>query len=397
MSGAVERHSGTPVTILSGIAPTTRGGTGRLLRSLLAERDAYRLGVRFVLVGNRANVRRSMVARQPLRLVREVARHYTRRASRHWLIRQRSFVESPRMIVFHPQEISTRWLTEVMRRRSLRGLTTEFFVLDASFFCVRSYNHIPGEAGPCRRCLDEGPQAGLRFGCRPFPIHDRWAWSFIESVRKQASLRQVVFWTQTAGYASLVREYAGDSVVARDVGLWTDDFDGLQSPPPEAEPLADIVYHGSWLDAKGGPWAMKLAKALPELRFLFPCLRPPASEVPANVIFLPMSWDTGLASQVRCTPLTIVPSLWTAPIEAALVKSIAHAPATAVTSFPDSFAATLPADVALKLPPSPSEAAAVIRSHASWRIDPGVRQEWIQTFTARNRGLLQRLCDASPA
>ena len=301
------------------------------------------------------------------------------------------------MLVLHPQEIGTRWLTELIRRRSLRGLQTELFVLDASFFCVRSYNHVPGENGPCRRCLDEGPEAARRFGCRPFPIRDQWASSFIDTLRRQAHLGQVVFWTQTAGHAELVRQYAGSGARVRPVGLWTDDFDDLQTPPPEAVPLADVVYHGSWLDAKGAAWAVRLAELLPERRFLFPCPRPRGTVVPTNAVFMPMTWDTGLAGQVRCTPLTLVPSLWTAPIEAALVKSIAHAPATAVLSFPGSFAATLPAGLVLELPPVPREAAEVLRSHNAWTVDSQLRQAWIRGFIVGNRGLLQKLIEASPS
>jgi len=385
------------LTVVSGIAPTTRGGTGRLLRSLMAERDAKGLDVRFIVVGNRANVARSMVARHPLGLVREVVRHYGRQASRHWLIRQPAFIGSQRMLVLHPQEIGTRWLTEVIRRRGLSGLKTELFVLDASFFCVRSYNHVSGEPGPCRRCLDEGLEAARRLGCRPFPIRDRWALVFGETLQRQALLGQVVFWTQTAGHASLVRQYAGSGVSVRPIGLWTDDFDDLDTPPPEAVPLADVVYHGTWLDAKGGPWALRLAEAMPERRFLFPCPRPRNDVVPSNAIFETMSWDTGLAAQVRCAPLTVVPSLWTAPIEAALVKSIAHAPATAVISFPDSFAAALPAGLVLHLPPGPREAADVLRRHGDWTVDPHLRRAWVREFTDWNRGLLQKLLEASPS
>ena len=131
-------NSGLALTILSGIAPTTRGGTGRLLRSLVAEREAKDLDVRFVLVGNRANVARSMVGRDPLKLLVEAGRHYARRVSRHWLIRQSSFLESRRLVVFHPQEIGTRWLARVIVERTARGLKTEIFILDESFFCIRS-------------------------------------------------------------------------------------------------------------------------------------------------------------------------------------------------------------------------------------------------------------------
>jgi len=390
-------RSGAAVTIVSGIAPTVRGGTGRLLRSLIQERDSKGLDARFVLVGNRANVARSMVLRRPLAVASEAVRHYARRLSRSWLIRQRTFIDSPRLIVIHPQEIGVRWLDRVIQRRWRNGLRTEILVLDASFFCVRSYNHLPAADGPCRRCLDEGPVAGRQLGCRPFPIHDGWAFSFVERLRERAALGQVVFWTQTSGYQSLLRDYAGPGVDTRLAGLWTDDFDDFDVECPAVAPLADVVFHGVWLEAKGAAWTLRLAAALPERTFLFPCRPPGGLGVPANVTFRPLSWDTGLAAQVRASPLCLVPSLWTAPIEAALVKSIAHAPATAVRAVSHGFAASLPSNLVIRLPEEPSAAAETIRRHASWRLDPAVRAAWIQDFTIRNRGLLQRLCETSVA
>jgi hypothetical protein len=388
-------RSAPVITILSGIAPTTRGGTGRLLRGLIQERHEKQLDVRFVFVGNRANIAGSLVKNQPFALTREVARHYLRRASRAWLLRDRTFVEAPRLLVLHPQEIGVRWLDKLIEHRCTLGLKTEIFLLDASFFCVRSYNHLTNEYAPCLRCLHEGPSAALAIGCKPFPISDQWAFSFIHNLRERATLRQLVFWTQTAGYITLLQAFAGEHIDARVAGLWTDDFEGLEADVPRAEPLADIVYHGTWHEAKGGPWALRLAAALPERRFLFPCRRPTGHAAPANIVFRPMTWDQGLAGQVRSTPLCVVPSLWTAPIEAALVKSIAHAPATATFAPPQSFAASLPAGLVLALPESPNAAAETLRKHSRWEVNAAMRRAWVGDFVAENRGLLERLVRAS--
>ena len=111
--------------VLSGIAPTNRGGTGRLLLGLIEEQRAKNLDVQFVFVGNRANVARSLLLRNPVGLGQEVVRHYWRRASRHWLLRSRKLVETPRLVVLHPQEIGTRWLDAVITRRARLGRITE--------------------------------------------------------------------------------------------------------------------------------------------------------------------------------------------------------------------------------------------------------------------------------
>ena len=381
--------------LLSGIAATTRGGTGRLLLGLMEEQQAKGLEARFVFVGNRANVARSLMLRDPLVAGKQVAIHYWRRASRHWLIQQRSFVESPRLLVIHPQEIGVRWLDRLIVRRAGKGLVTEVFVLDASFFCIRSYNHLAGEAAPCLLCLRGGPSEAERHHCRPFPIRDPWAMTFVCRLRDHARSGRVAFWTQTEAYRDLIEQFAGRPVKARVAGMWTDDFNDLKARFPDVPAIADVVYHGSWHDAKGANWALSLARAMPERIFLFPCRKPVAVVAPANAIFRAMSWDNGLAEQVQAVPLCLVPSLWTAPIEGALVKSIAHSPATAVVAAPFTFQEELPNGLVLRLPADVSQAAGVLRQNESWRSDSALRESWIKSFTVANGNILEKLVGTS--
>lgn len=377
--------------VLSGIAATNRGGTGRLLLGLIEEQRAKNLDVQFVFVGNRANVARSLLLRNPVGLGQEVARHYWRRASRHWLLRTRKFLETPRLVVLHPQEIGTRWLDAVITRRARLGKITELFVLDASFFCIRSYNHMPGENAPCLRCLHHGPSEGARHGCRAFPIRDPWASTFVSRMRQHALRGSVAFWAQTEGYRTLLTEFAGQGAKVRVAGLWTDDFDDLENSFPTVPPIADIVYHGSWHEAKGAQWALSLATAMPDRTFLFPCRKPAATEPPPNVFFRNLSWDNGLAEQVQASSLCLVPSLWTATIEGALVKSISHAPATAVVASSFAFSEELPDGLVLRLPADIGDAATMLRAHAGWQPSAALRTEWLKSFASRNTGILETL------
>ena len=382
--------------ILSGIAATRRDGTGRLLRELVRERDAKGLDVRFVFLGNRANILRSRLVRNPLEVGWQAARHYGRRLLRHALVRRREFIETPRMMVLHPQEMGVKWLDDLITRRGDVGLVTEMFVLDASFFCIRSYNHLEGEFAPCMRCLREGPSAAERHRCLPFPVRDPWATAFVGRLRDHARSGRVVFWVQTEGYRELLEEFAGAAVKIRVAGLWADDFNDLEAAISIEPPLADVVYHGPWHDAKGARWALAVADAMPERTFLFPCRKPAAVVAPANVMFRPLSWDSGLAEQVQAAPLCLVPSLWSAPIEGALVKSIARAPATAVVATPTGFAAELPEGLVLRLPNDPAGAAERIRGLWPWRPDRQLRDRWVRSFMETNVGLLERLLRATP-
>jgi hypothetical protein len=382
--------------ILSGIAATRRDGTGRLLRELVRERDAKGLDVRFVFLGNRANILRSQLLRNPLAVGWQVLRHHGRRLLRHMLVRQTAVIRAPRVLVVHPQEMGMRWLDNLISCRGRAGRLTELFVLDASFFCIRSYNHLDGEAGACLLCLRDGPAEAERHHCRPFPIRDPWALTFVCRLRDHARSGRVAFWTQTEGYRELVQQFAGAGVEVRVAGLWTDDFNDLEARFPAVSPVADVVYHGSWHDAKGARWTLALAASMPERTFLFPCRKPASVTASANVVFRPLSWDTGLAEQVQSVPLCLVPSLWTAPIEGALVKSIAHAPATAVVASPHGFAAELPEGLVLRLPTDPTAAADRIRGLWPWRPDRQLREQWVRSFRTSNVGLLERLLRATP-
>ncbi len=381
--------------ILSGIAATPRDGTGRLLRELARERDTKGLDVQFIFLANRANIVRSRLFQTPFLVGWEILRHLTRRFSRHMLAWRRAIILAPRVMVIHPQEMGMRWLDNLISRRGRSGMVTELFVLDASFFCIRSYNHLDGEAGACLLCLRDGPAAAKRHHCRPFPISDPWATTFVCRLRDHARSGRVAFWTQTDGYRKLIEQFAEGPVKARVVGLWTDDFNDLEVRFPDVPPVADVVYHGSWHDAKGANWALSLAEAMPERTFLFPCRKPSDVAAPANAVFRAMSWDNGLAEQVQAVPLCLVPSLWTAPIEGALVKSIAHAPATAVVAEPFTFQEQLPDGLVLRLTADVNLAAAMLRRNESWRPDPALRDSWIKSFTAANVNILEKLMETS--
>lgn len=381
--------------ILSGIAASRRDGTGRFLRELVRERDAKELDVRFVFLGNRANILRSRLLRNPLAFGWQVLRHHGRRLLRHMLARQTAVIRAPRVLVIHPQEMGMRWLDDLISRRGRAGMVTELFVLDASFFCIRSYNHLDGEAGACLLCLRDGPAEAERHHCRPFPIRDPWATTFVCRLRDHARSGRVAFWAQTDGYRKLIEQFAGGRVKARVAGLWTDDFNDLGVRFSDVAPVADVVYHGSWHDAKGATWALSLARAMPERTFLFPCRKPSDVAAPANAVFRAMSWDNGLAEQVQAVPLCLVPSLWTAPIEGALVKSIAHAPATAVVAEPFTFQEHLPDGLVMRLPADVNLAAAMLRQNESWRPDSALRDSWIKSFTAANVNILEKLMETS--
>ena len=96
--------------------------------------------------------------------------------------------------------------------------------------------------------------------------------------------------------------------------------------------------------------------------------------------------------------MTVVPSLWSAPIEGALVKSIAISRATAVVDNPSAFAAELPDNLILKLPNAPVRAAAALEKAlaSDWRPAPEARADWFNFLERQRTDFLANLVDAVP-
>ena len=106
-----------------------------------------------------------------------------------------------------------------------------------------------------------------------------------------------------------------------------------------------------------------------------------------------MTWETGLEAAVRAAPLVLVPSLWSAPVEGALIKSIAAGRAVAVVDNESAFSHELPMGLVSRLPPDPLTAAAEIRGLVASGVDSdgNVRRRWLEDFALSNRPTLENV------
>ena len=93
----------------------------------------------------------------------------------------------------------------------------------------------------------------------------------------------------------------------------------------------DIVYHGANHPAKGIAYIVALAQRLREFSFFVPedkesCEITLGRSIECeNISFKACRWESGLKTAVSQARLVINPSLWSASIEGALVKSIFYA------------------------------------------------------------------------
>jgi FkbM family methyltransferase len=384
--------------VVSGIPPDS-SGTGRLIRHLIDTRDAagdWRVRFHYPerpVRGLRRMMREGKVVAALRGWLGVKLSIGAFRASVWWLSR----FGRGELLVFHPQTLAfSRTL------RLLRGWRRRAFIygLDNSFFCVRSYNHVDGEHGACVRCLDQGFDAARRMGCRPFPVPDEGAFGFVRDLARLIEEGRVGVLVQNRRNADLYRQHLGEAAFVEVVGLWTADWKGLDPAKvgtAEAGSGYDVVFHGHFVSAKGADWLLEVARHLPDVRFMFPTPCPKRiADPPPNIAFRPMTWETGLAEEVARARLVCVPSLWSATIEGALVKSLAFGRATARADIPSGFGDELPPGLVLQLHRVPERGARQLREalETDWRPDPALRKRWLGQFTEENFDLFGRIVRA---
>jgi hypothetical protein len=378
--------------ILSGMKPDGTG-VGRLMTCLVAEAAARPAGDVRILC--------RPTWKKPFDLLRRgrIGESLSAwRGEREWqqLLSEPDVRNAEPLVLIQPQTLGVSWCEKLI---ASRRLPVWLYLMDSSFFCLKSYNHIEGEHSACTRCLGGRWQWAASLGCRPWPIADAATGRFVERLREWMIAGHVRCLVQNERQAELIQSHCGGRAVTRIVGLWTSDLDTNPSRPSvvsqNERPM--VVFHGTSVAAKGATWAVEVARHSPQLTFLFPFksrqLKLASGELPPNLRFEPMTWETGLANEVAAAAIVLVPSLWSATMEGALLKSIVAARAVAVVDEPTAYSSELPVGLVLRLAGDPCQAAQQLTAAAAsrWTPDVRLRADWISQLERANRNLLKRI------
>lgn len=287
------------------------------------------------------------------------------------------------VIAIHPQTIGWGPFLRLCARNRVT-----MYVVDNSFFCIRSYNHKNGQLSESLDCLGDVDRCDP--DCTPFPVR----YSRSENIRYLKQFARLAgrmrFLVQNRSQGELLERHLGHGVSWRIVGMRTDEFDeelvsdwACHGEPP----LADVVYHGASVEAKGICYVLEMARRLPDITFLIPDVRsrveriPACGEIPGNVHFREMTWESGLREQIAGCRLVICPSLWSAPIEGALIKSLLFNGNVAVYHAALSFQAELPDGLVARLDNDLDRSACSLRD--ALELPVGKRESnrlWIRGF-----------------
>lgn len=377
------------LTIISGVPPILRIGAGRFLAHLEEDSEVRDGTVEIVLCSDKSSVAEAYFGRRYAWCGVLLLRHLWRRVMQ--ILRSRTLAGRRHVILYHFQELGNAWCCRLLARRKE---PTWIYALDCSFFCIRSYNHLAGEFSSCLRCCGGDYEAGRRHKCVPRPVRDPAAAEFLKLLDREVKAKRVRFLAQCESQASLLRRHYGPEAIVRVAGIWTIDMMTDLDRAVEADRKAvdyDVVFHGDSDEAKGFAWALEVARHCQTLRFLFPCRAPESTMVPPNCVFEPMRWETGLREAVRLAPLTLVPSLWSAPVEGALIKSLLASPRVAVARVDGAFSGDLPNEIVAFLSTNPVEAARVLqRRVVEPPTDSSAIERWMVGFR-NNRTVLDKI------
>lgn len=216
-----------------------------------------------------------------------------------------------RTVIYHPQSIGFRFTTFILRNSRI----IEYYVLDNSFFCQQSYNQINS-----RECIDCLEIYNARKECVIFPRQQKISEyrEFIDEMRH--SVEKILFITQTNQQVNLLEARFGGIRFVKNKMI-VDSFYRIQAYERK-EKTFDFCFHGNLHEAKGYSYTLKLAIELKELSFFIPGKILTDYRKIDNVITRELSWSDGLEAVLNDSKIILCPSVWSAPIEAAVIKSL---------------------------------------------------------------------------
>ncbi|MGD1904619.1 MAG: hypothetical protein ACFB0C_01340 [Leptolyngbyaceae cyanobacterium] len=315
--------------LISGI-PISDSGVGRLMGKIAPE--AENRGYTTITLPPFESIKRNLIEKKYSRVIPGIFNRFF--GGFIFKIRL-AFLRKSIIVFIHPQTSGFENLIKLSQRNKVY-----LYVMDNSFFCIRSYNTHPDLNTECFRCL--GVPGNVLEGCTPYPanISEEKNTKYLKSLISNSS--HIVFLAQNEKQKELLKKHFGLHIDCLVVGLDTGEISQRgQDDDPEIRPISeslkfDVVYHGSFHLAKGISYVVEIAIILKEFSFFIPETKE-ACELALgkpieceNITFMACRWETGLRSAVSQASLVINPSLWSASIEGALLKSIFYGSKVAV-------------------------------------------------------------------
>lgn len=231
-------------------------------------------------------------------------------------------IKNSNIILMHHQSIGLK-LTEYLISNNKN---VSFYIMDNSFFCIKSYNYIEGQNKECLECIGGSFENASNNKCKPFPVkYDLNKNIFFLNFLKN-NYKKIKFYTLSDTNAYLVKKHFGENVFVKPIYFLTNDLQKKNQDDittKKNKKTYDIVYHANELEAKGFIYIQELAKELKKFTILIPTTNK-IINTNNNVFVKSMTWENGLKDAVINANLILTPSFWSSTPEAALLKSFLY-------------------------------------------------------------------------
>ena len=280
--------------IVTMIAPS-KGGAGDYLEEVINKYQDFKLISPFNLNFSNELINKIFIALQRLILKSTILLFFP-------------LIKLDKVIIYHPQTLGYWISTKLIEKASF----VHYFVLDASIFCIKSYNH--RNKNVCIKCINN---VSPFEDCNFFPKKNS-----ISSYKKHrevisANLNKIEFIVQTDGFKDIVKNSFGKTAIAT---LLKMKFPSIKPNISKSlEKNYDFAFHGNNLDAKGSKYSLELAESLLQNKFFFPFH---IKNISQNIDSKPVTWDKGLKDIILKSKIALCPSIWSAPVEGAIIKTM---------------------------------------------------------------------------
>lgn len=368
--------------LVSGIAPAN-SGVGRLMKVLVPR--ALALNYTTIYRRDIVSLRRMLSQRAFLSAIVEIVARAVDNLAFSFSL---SKITNSNILLLHPQTVGFQKLFKLAERNNIY-----LYVMDNSFFCLRSYNNNPVTQSECFKCIGNPRNAYIE--CDAYPVRYSREDSIVILQKLLNIGKRINFLAQNEKQKELLQLHFGSEINCTVVGLNTNEVMQCFHESIEKIQVAsyDLVYHGAVHIAKGIDYFVELATHLPDCSCFIPDSRQTVERTigrqitATNIVFGQCTWESGLKEIVASARLVVNPSLWSAPIEGALLKSLACNANVAVVKTNYGFAHEIAREAnILTLPLDPNIASKMVEK---FLVDRNEIQRnanvWITAFVSANK------------
>jgi hypothetical protein len=229
------------------------------------------------------------------------------------------FIRRKDVVLIHFQSIgldTTKFL--------IKNNNSYLYLIDNTFFCLKSYNN--RNSKECLDCLYDSSKSIIN-NCKSlnYNYDNNQYIDFYDFLRE--NYNKIKFLTLSDTQSKLLKKFISDNIHVKSLYFLTNDLDHNNKSISNVSNISnfDFVFHGSDHPAKGSDYILKIAEFIPQYTFLFPFKNEDKLlryNIPENVTFKVMSWETGLKESVQNARLVFTPSTWSNTPEASTLKSI---------------------------------------------------------------------------